>query len=158
MKCMLLFRNRSMSEWSVSQNNNCWSILRVINLCIVPEDFYRTPLYPDTGLAEDDVVSQFKKRTVNKFKSAFAYYSLTYKLAHLQHLLFLDMMLNKDSIGSAVEEAEAVSKGIYLKSWFPRIIEVCFNSTETRAIYIPRMMTKRVPGALLSWAIPTAHR
>lgn len=74
-------------------------------------DFYRTPLYSDTGAAEDDVLSQFKKRTVNKFKSAFAYYSLTYKLAHLQQLLFLDMMLNKDSVGTAGEEADTVSKG-----------------------------------------------
>lgn len=69
-------------------------------------------MYPETGAADEDAVSQFKKRTVNKFKSAFEYYSLMYKLAHLQHLLFLDMMLNKDSIATAVDESEAVSKGM----------------------------------------------
>lgn len=75
-------------------------------MCFFFTDFYRTPLY---STDESAIVDSFKKRTVNKFKSALHY--LTLHIAYLRNILFLDMMINKDAIEAISDSLLENGKG-----------------------------------------------
>lgn len=65
-------------------------------------------------------MDSFKKRTVNKFKSAIHYLSLD--LVQLHKKLFLDMMLNKDPYQEIIEESDAI------KGKYNCVVHVCSNN------------------------------
>lgn len=101
--------------------------------------YYRTPLHilddgtsppaaavaPLVADASVDVLAQFRKRTVSKFKSAFLYY-LTHDLAHLQNILLFD--------GWLAAQRELAAARLAVHGQQPGAKDAA------RAVYIPRAM------------------
>lgn len=65
------------------------------------------------------------------------------------------MMINKDAASDSSFEND---KGINVIEIIDYIRTSAFLADSIRKFYIPRAMIKREPGAILSWAIPTANR